>query len=239
MDNLHSLGLQRVTGSGIFEFGFQPRRLIIAGWTGRDHQSLEAHLEELEAIGIPRPVSTPVFYQVSESRLTTMSSIQVVGQNTSGEAECVLLRDGESWLVGVGSDHADRTIAADSVHISKQVCDKPVGREFWPVDEVVNHWDSLILRSYVTADGQTDLYQEGTVDTLLSAPELMQKFDEASDLALCAGDVLFGGTVSVMGDIRGGQQFAFELEDPVLGRAIAHRYQVQVIDSGDVQAVQP
>ena len=30
---------------------------IMAGWTGRDRAAVEAHIAELEAVGVPRPSS--------------------------------------------------------------------------------------------------------------------------------------------------------------------------------------
>ena len=84
------------------------RQLIIAGWTGRNQEAVEKHIRELEAIGVRRPKSTPIFYRVSASLLTTDDMIDVLGENSSGEVECVLHAiDGEIF-VGVGSDHTDR-----------------------------------------------------------------------------------------------------------------------------------
>jgi hypothetical protein len=37
------------------------KQLVIAGWTGRDINAFEAHIRELEAIGVRRPKSTPIF----------------------------------------------------------------------------------------------------------------------------------------------------------------------------------
>src|SRR3954454_18425132 len=82
--------------------------LIVAGWTGRDTAALEHHIEELAAIGVPRPSSVPVFYRTSVNGLTQTDRLEVLGPDTSGEAEPVLLNiSGEVWL-GVGSDHTDR-----------------------------------------------------------------------------------------------------------------------------------
>ena len=36
--------------------------LVLAGWAGRNHAAVEAHIRELEALGTPRPTRTPVFY---------------------------------------------------------------------------------------------------------------------------------------------------------------------------------
>ena len=50
------------------------RELVVAGWTGRDVAALEKHIRELEAIGVKRPKSTPIFYRVAASLLTTDDS---------------------------------------------------------------------------------------------------------------------------------------------------------------------
>jgi hypothetical protein len=42
------------------------RQLIIAGWTGRDRVAQEKHIAELEALGVRRPPSTPVYYRSEE-----------------------------------------------------------------------------------------------------------------------------------------------------------------------------
>ena len=55
------------------------RRLIIAGWTGRDTAAVEKHIRELEAIGVPRPKRTPIFYRGAASLLTTADTIEVLG----------------------------------------------------------------------------------------------------------------------------------------------------------------
>ena len=97
------------------------RQLVVAGWTGRNAAAVEAHIRELAELGLPRPSHTPVFYRVAAALLTRRDSIQVVGTDTSGEVEFVLVRDG-GWYVGLGSDHTDRALEITSVALSKQVC---------------------------------------------------------------------------------------------------------------------
>ena len=41
------------------------KSLVIAGWTGRNVAALEAHIKELEAIGVKRPKTVPIFYRVA------------------------------------------------------------------------------------------------------------------------------------------------------------------------------
>src|SRR5271166_6467887 len=60
--------------------------LVVAGWTGRDKAAVEKHIAELEAIGVKRPASTPIFYRASAARITTDDAIEALGNASSGEA---------------------------------------------------------------------------------------------------------------------------------------------------------
>src|SRR4051812_49509408 len=101
------------------------RQAVVAGWTGRDPVARDRHIAELEAIGIARPASTPIFYRVAARRLTTAKSIEVSGRNSSGEVEFLLFAAGGRTYVGTGSDHTDRKVETYSVTVSKQMCEKP------------------------------------------------------------------------------------------------------------------
>ena len=213
------------TESGMSRAAFHIEDLVIAGWAGRDKAAVEEHIVELEALGIARPPATPVFYRVAASRLTCAGSIQVWGDASSGEAEAVLFSDGEgNCFVGVGSDHTDRRVEAYDITVSKQMCDKPVARTAWPLEEVAGHWDSLILRSFIEEEGRRVLYQEGSVAQLLSIQELAG--DYANGDALGPGTAMFGGTLAAIGGIRPSRRFEAQLEDPILGRSISFGYRI-------------
>ena len=107
------------------------QELIIAGWAGREQAGIDEHIEELRAIGVTPPSSTPLFYQVAANQLTTAPEIQVLGDQSSGEAEVVLVGTPDGTLVAIGSDHTDREAEAWSVAHSKQVCAKPVSHQAW------------------------------------------------------------------------------------------------------------
>lgn len=196
------------------------RHAIIAGWTGRDPVAVEKHIKELEELGVPRPASTPIYYRVAASRITTAPQIQVTGTESSGETEFVLLKhDGRLW-VGVGSDHTDRKVETYNITVSKQMCEKPMAHTFWTLDDVRDHWDRLELRSW-TADGE--LYQEGSVAAMRLPDELMTQY---AGKGLPDDAVMFCGTLAAIGGVRPSPQFSFELNDPVLGRKIAHTYEI-------------
>lgn len=203
------------------------RSAVIAGWTGRDPVAREKHIVELEALGVARPATTPIYYRVSVSRLTSAQDIEATGGNSSGEVEFVLIQDaGVLWL-GVGSDHTDRKVETYNITFSKQMCEKPIAPELWAFDEVCDHWDSLILRSWIREEGASRLYQEGSVATMLSPDVIIGGF--ASSGVMMDGTAMFCGTLAAKGGIRPSDRFAFELFDPVRERRISHTYNIAVL----------
>jgi hypothetical protein len=200
---------------------------IVAGWTGRDAAAVEKHIKELEALGVKRPASTPIFYRVGAARLTTADTIEAVGETSGGEAEFVLLQHGGRLWVGAGSDHTDREVEKYGVTVSKQMCDKPIAPAFWPFDEVAPHWDQLILRAHVVEGGKRVLYQQGAVSALMDPAALIARY--AGSGRLGDGTLMFGGTLAAHGGVRPTSELAFELEDPVRGRKISHAYRVRTL----------
>lgn len=223
-----TLSLEFTTRAGTQARTAAVRQLVIAGWTGRDRAAMEKHIVELEALGVRRPASTPVYYQVAAARLTLEPAIEVSGNESSGEVEFVLAQfDGRLW-VGLGSDHTDRKLETMGVTLSKQVCDKPIGATFWAYDEVAPHWDQLVLRSYVVERGERSLYQEGPVTTMQDPLELVKGWTGGTP-ALPEGTAMFCGTLAAKGGIRPAARFEMELFDPVLGRSLKHGYDIQTL----------
>jgi hypothetical protein len=197
---------------------------VIAGWTGRDPVARDKHIAELEAIGIARPASTPIYYRVAARRLVITDSIEVCGADSSGEVEFVLIGWQGRIFVGVGSDHTDRKVETYSVTVSKQMCDKPIAPVLWELEDVIGHWDRMILRSHAWIDGARVLYQEGTLDAMLPVSDLIA--GGFGDKGLPDGCAMFGGTFAAKGGIRPASRFEYELEDPVLKRKIGGAYDV-------------
>lgn len=200
-------------------------QLVIAGWTGRDADALEKHIRELEAIGVPRPKTTPIFYRVGASLLTAAAEIQVIGGDSSGEVEFVLFSLPDGLWVGVGSDHTDRKAEPSGVTLSKQLCPKPVGAALWRYADLASHWDRLVLRSFARVGGARRLYQEGSVSAMRHPEELMKLYN-GGRAELGAGCAMFCGTLAAKGAIEPADEFEIELEDPVRGRKLAHRYRI-------------
>ena len=219
-----TLRFRFTTASGRRSSSARIGALVIAGWTGRDAAAVEAHVRELEELGVPRPRTTPLFYRVSADLLTQAAEVAVLGGESSGEAEAVIVATSGGLWVGVGSDHTDRHLERLDVARAKQCCAKAIGRELWPLGEVQAHWDSLMLRSHVQAGGIRELYQEGTLAELQSPRSLLGRYAEAG---LAQGAILFCGTLPVRGVVRGASRFEMELIDPVLGRTLHHAYTVR------------
>ena len=182
-------------------------------------------MAELELLGVRRPPITPVYYRVSSSRLTTSDSIEATGNESSGEVEFVMLQTGGFLWIGVGSDHTDRKVETYNITVSKQMCDKPVAREVWRFDELSDHWDSLVLRSWAVNGGNRRLYQEGNVSAMLHPQDLIARYVQEGG-SFDEGGAMFGGTLPAIGGIEPAGRFEFELEDPVLKRRLAHAYDI-------------
>ncbi len=211
-------------GSGAQSQQVSIAQAVVAGWTGRDAAVVEKHIVELEALGIRRPASTPIFYRVAAARLTTDGAIEACGTSSGGEVEYLLLRHEGRYWVGLGSDHTDREVEKYGITVSKQMCDKPIAAQFWAYDDVAPHWDQLILRSFVVEDGKRAVYQEGPVAAMLHPMDLVSRY--TADGVLADETLMFCGTLAAHGGVRATENFAFEIEDPVLGRKIEHEYQV-------------
>lgn len=193
--------------------------VIVAGWTGRDRCAVEAHMAELEVLGVARPSKAPVFYRVSSARLTTDDVIESTTAS-SGEAEPVLLQHGGRLWVGVGSDHTDREVESYGIAVAKELCAKPLATELWAYDDVANRWDDLILRSWITENGAETPYQEGALASILPPTELL----ELAEPQLTDGTLMFCGTLPARGGIRSASAFSYELEDPMRRQALRGRY---------------
>lgn len=201
---------------------------IVAGWTGRDAAAVEKHIRELEALGVKRPATTPIFYRVSAARLRTATEIEAVGTHSGGEVEFVLLQHGRRLWVGAGSDHTDRQVETYGVTVSKQMCDKPIAPVFWAFDEVATHWDQLKLRAHVMEDGERKIYQEGPVTAMLAPLDLIGRYLGTGG-HLPENTLMFCGTLAAHGGVRPTERFEFEIEDPVLRRSITHAYSVRIL----------
>ena len=191
--------------------------LIMAGFAGRDQAKVQQHIDELVQEGVPAPESVPTYYRVPEYLLVGPGEYDVVGERTSGEAEPVLVVTESGVYVGVGSDHTDRDAERQSVAMSKLLGPKVMGTTVWPVEDVKEYWDELILEGW--SGGM--LYQRGVLADLLhyAAHPLERMRTAGRDL------VLFLGTLPVIGGKLGfAAEFAGSLRDPRTSRSLSFAY---------------
>lgn len=204
----------------------EPTELVIAGWTGRDAAAIAHHIEELAALDVPRPSTVPLYYRAAVTNLTQADTIDVLGADTSGEVEPVLLAMDDGLWLTVGSDHTDRKAEAIGVALSKQLCAKPLARACWRWDAIATDADRLLLRSFIEEGGARVPYQHGTLASIRPLAELMRGF---APHGLRPGTVMFCGTLAAIGGVRPAAAMQIELEDPLRGRSLRHAYRVRVL----------
>jgi hypothetical protein len=204
--------------------------LVVAGWAGRDRVAIEHHIEELAAIGVPRPSNVPLYYRIASNQLTQAAAVQVVGPDSSGEIETFVFSADGDLYVSIASDHTDRKLESHSVALSKQVCAKPVGRSAWLYADVEAHWDELLVRSWIEENGERVLYQEGPLSSLRTPRDLIEGYLVGSGHSrLPDGTGMTCGTVGAIGGIRPSTVFEMELHDPKRQLSLRHRYAVEVL----------
>lgn len=203
--------------------------LIIAGWTGRNVEAMEAHISELEKLGVSRPTKTPTFYHCAVEQLTMEREFQVIGTDSSGEIEFFILSLDDGYWVGLGSDHTDRAVEVIDVTVSKQMCAKPIAKKLWRYDDIIDHWNDLTLKSSIIVDGKEEEYQEGLVTTMKDPKDLIALYTGGKKLL--PGTLMFCGTLAVSGGVRSADIFQASLIDPILDRKIEFSYQAIILPS--------
>jgi hypothetical protein len=214
----------RYAGGKTDQVTVAPHTLIVAGWTGRDEAALNHHIEELAAIGVPRPSSVPVFYRNAVNNVMQTDRLEVLGPDTSGEVEPIIVALADGLWVTVGSDHTDRKAETMGIALSKQLCGKVLGSALWRFDEIADHWDTIVIRSHATIDGQRVLYQEGSFAAIRHPHDLIRRY--AGEKGFAPNTIMMCGTLGAKGGIRPASRFDMELEDPVLKRRMTHGYEV-------------
>ncbi|MBW1945602.1 MAG: DUF2848 family protein [Deltaproteobacteria bacterium] len=154
---------------------FRVKKMINAGYVGRDTSAVKAHIDELQREGVSPPPSVPMIFPVLSQNITTSDRIEVLGNKTSGEAEYVLLLEGDRLYVGVGSDHTDRDLETYSIVHSKQVCHNVMSANVWDYSDIQDYWDELVIQSWVKTGvfEEEILYQKASLGTIISAEDLI------------------------------------------------------------------
>lgn len=212
--------------------GSQERELDVArvynlGFTIRDREKMQKHLDEVTGVHIDWPERPPAIFPISAWATITSSDVPVQYGRTSGEIEIVTIATGTSdgLLVGVGSDHTDRTLEQTDIPWSKQAAPNVLAPTVWRWTDVEAHWDQIQLESYV--DGQ--LYQQAGVAEFWTPREMVDSV-AGRILEVPGGKVFFSGTVvSLNEELDFGRSWSLRMIDPVTGRTIRHDYTVSVL----------
>lgn len=224
------LNLESTSESGLLNFTV--RRMVNAGYTGRDQAEVRRHIEELAAQGIPGPTETPTLYPViPETLFVDPAKIQVYSEETCGEVEYVLLVENKDRIfVGLGSDHTDRCLEESDIPRAKQICPNLLSRRVWPLEEAQQHWDKLIIRCRQRYEDELVLYQQGSLE-LIYDPRALLDFVSSRISGPLDNCVIFSGTIGNLTDgFVFGQWLGAELEDPVLGRRLELSYDIKTLD---------
>lgn len=206
---------------------FSYTRMANAGYVGRDQEEVRRHVNELAKKGIPGPKETPTLYPVILRNLVMDNEIEVYGNETCGEVEYVLLvKDKDTIYVGVGSDHTDRHLEELDIPRAKQICPNVISHRVWPLSEVRDHWDELMLEARVVKGGEEILYQQGPLALILD-PDALLKFVSSKLKSPLENVIIYSGTLgSLTGGFVFGEQFMAKLTDPKLNRDLSLNYKI-------------
>jgi len=197
--------------------------VVVAGWTARDADAAQHHIDELADLGIAPPSQVPLYYRVAHTLLTQDDTIQVLGDRSSGEVEPLLIRSNGRTFLGLASDHTDRDLEVHSVAASKQACAKPIATTLWSFEEIEDHLDDITLRCWITENGREILYQEGALSSIRPLAELCVGAGFRDGMAMLCG------TFPTIGGVRPSDSYRMELSDPTNGRAITLSYSVSTL----------
>lgn len=213
---------------------WEPKRLLIAGYTSKDQEQLQKHIRELEEeLGVVPPPTTPMIYDLSPELLTINEEITVVNNDGSGEVEVTAAEINGKWYIGIGSDHTDRKLEAVSVQKSKQVCSKPVSSALWSLDRIEAHWDEIEMKSWVIDEFGRHLYQSGNLSEFMKPNELLQIIKERDYYR--EESLVFCGTLPlVTSGFIYGKGFRAELFDPILNRKIVLNYTIHLLKDAEI-----
>lgn len=205
------------------------RHLLNGGYAGRNQASVQAHIDELAALGVPGPGVTPTLYPVAQYLAQQAATVPVQHARTSGEVEwAMVVADDGRELLTLAVDHTDRDLEVAGIPWSKNAAPDVLAGEAWLLSDVAGHLDRITLRSWVTTGGVEEEIQAGCLADLLPPHYWAQVLRDRGLYA--PGTVVLSGTLTMR---EGVNQFAerwrAEMHDPATGHRIAIAYDVQLM----------
>jgi hypothetical protein len=247
MRNILTLQIEPRQGKA-FPIEVEVRRIGCSRNAARDIDGTKAGIAETRAQGYSMHAHAGICFR-SRYLLTSEAAIEVQGAQTSGEVEFVAIRHAGDIYLSVGSDHNDRSLCEMTTTMlgkvydtakMKQLAPAAVASKAWLYEEVKDHWDDIVLRSYVTVEGDRIMLQEFPLSNLL---DLSYYLDDCPWFAE-EGSVLFGGSSSLaagvpdhvyqgqdsMDGVYFAPDFHCEMMDPVLSRTLTHSYNILALE---------
>ena len=206
-------------------------RVINAGYSGRDQESVQEHINELAEEGLEPPERVPISFELAPyTTLVDPGTVTVVGGNTSGEAEYGLLVAGGETYIVAASDQTDRALESQGIQLSKQIAPNVLSRRAWRLADVRDRWDDIEIRAWNTRDGERLVYQDATLGEILPPEDILELIRERYGGPLDGTLVLSGMVPTVSGELKPGERFEVELRDPADGRSIGMTYDVRTVE---------
>lgn len=206
-----------------------PARLINGGYSGRSAADVAAHVAELKVLGIPAPERTPCFFPKTPGMIDQEPHVMALDTDCSGEAEYVTVQHNGRLYLTCGSDVFDKTVEPLGTAKSKHMYSNKIAKSVWLLDDVKNHFDSLVLRSW-HGEGRKRLYQEGLLANILPPEEMLRYLKEYRNEEPRNDFIMYSGTFPAMQEgMPFTECFDVELSDPVLGRSISCRYTISIL----------
>jgi hypothetical protein len=211
--------------------GPEPRSLNVTrvynlGFTIRDKEKQQAHIDEVDGVHVPWPPRLPIIFPIAAWATITSEDVPVQYATTSGEIEIVTVVDNGELFVGVGSDHTDRELEKTDIPWAKQVTPNVLAPTLWRWSEVKDHWDEVLLESTVDSGSGPVLYQQAGVKEFWTPQEMVDSVQDRI-VHVPGVQVFYSGTVvSVNHKLDFGHVFRMRMIDPVLKREIDFTYRV-------------
>ena len=213
-----------VTKNGNEELELIPKNVYVVGYSGSNKEKTMAHIKELEEqLNVAPPKKIPTVFEVSKELLTQDKDLVFVDDMTSGECEYIIMIKDGTIYIGLGSDHSDRRLEALSVPKAKQICLKPISKDFWKYDEIREHFKKIKLNSKIDAEN----YQMGTLADIMSVEDILKELEDR--IGPMDNVIIYSGTVPLVKGYTYGKNFYLELVDEILNRKISFDYNIIVV----------
>jgi len=206
---------------------FDVSRVYNLGFTIRDKEKMQRHLDEVEGVHVDWPERPPVIFPISAWATIQSSDVPVQYDRTSGEIEIVTIVNDGQLYVTCGSDHTDRELEKTDIPWSKQVAPNVIAPTVWPWVDVADHWDEVQLESYVNGK----LYQKAGVAEFWTPKEMVDSV-KGRIPELPGARIFFSGTVVSVDEVLDfGTEWTLKMIDPVAGKTIQHDYTVSILST--------